>query len=314
MTHCQTVALSDAFVFVFSHRFVASEPLRNEKHSGPFDSDSRIVAIIPRRQNIPHTYRRRTRGNTRRRADPPSSHPSPIPQSTYTHTAPLPSPFTTRAMPRVTSFGASSRWVSALLLLLVAATAQLSEATYYGPYNRYGGTTVVRRTTRVRHRGGAWGRRLLQAEDVEPADDAPAPAPAADNDRRPAADDVKPVSPGSEDDEEEECQTILEIIESRPELSQLAGALEDMPKIRAAMDSKTREDTFFAPTNDAIDALLAWGGFVDKAKAGYVATSHTGFSFRLWWYNGESACQVSPGTRNRTGECRVCRHGAAHRD
>jgi hypothetical protein len=56
------------------------------------------------------------------------------------------------------------------------------------------------------------------------------------------------------------------VLESRPELSQLAAAVEDLPRIKAAMNQKNREDTFFAPTNDAIDALLAWGGFVEKAK------------------------------------------------
>jgi hypothetical protein len=40
--------------------------------------------------------------------------------------------------------------------------------------------------------------------------------------------------------EKGECQTILTTIESRPELSQLAASLEDLPMIRAAMDNKTR--------------------------------------------------------------------------
>jgi hypothetical protein len=142
--------------------------------------------------------------------------------------------------------GASSRWVSALVLLLLAATAQLSEARYYGRYGGYGGATVVRRTTVVRRGRGAWGRRLLQDD----------------------GDDVQ--SKELEKPENDECQTILTIIESRPELSQLAASLEDLPRIRAAMDQKDRQDTFFAPTNDAIDSLLAWGGFMEKAKAGFL--------------------------------------------
>ena len=137
------------------------------------------------------------------------------------------------------SFSFSSRWVWSLVLLLVAAIAQLSEARYYGPYRGYGGRTVVRRTTVVRRGGGVWGRRLLQVDDDD-----------------------------DDDDDDEQCETILDIVASRPELSQLAAAIEDLPRIRAAMGQKNREDTFFAPTNDAIDSLLNWGGFVEKAKAG----------------------------------------------
>ena len=94
----------------------------------------------------------------------------------------------------------------------------------------------------------------------------------------------KPEKPETDDDdddgEDDECETILSIIESRPELSQLAAALEDLPRIKAAMDQKNREDTFFAPTNDAIDKLLNWGGFVEKAKAGYPSPGSWGVSLR----------------------------------
>ena len=161
-----------------------------------------------------------------------------------------------RVAPTTVTSSSSSRWVCALFLLLVAATAQLSEAVYYGGYRGYGGARVVKRTVVVRRGRGVYGRRLLQ-KDEKPE---------------------KPEKPGKPDDDEEkkekkekksdgeECETILSIIESRPELSQLAAALEDLPRIRAAMDQKNREDTFFAPTNDAIDELLAWGGFVEKAE------------------------------------------------
>ena len=61
--------------------------------------------------------------------------------------------------------------------------------------------------------------------------------------------------------------TILDIVRTRPELSQLAEALSDLPRLRRALDRVDRDgDTFFAPTNAAIDALLAWGGFVEKAE------------------------------------------------
>lgn len=161
----------------------------------------------------------------------------------------------------------SSRWVTALLLLLVAATAQLSEATYYGRYNRYGGRAVVVRTTVVRRGAGVWGRRLLQKEKDDGVD-------GDDDDTKPGKREEGKEREKSEKSEEkkekddDDCETILNIVESRPELSQLAAIIEDLPRIRAAMDQKNREDTFFAPTNDAIDSLLAWGGFVEKAKAG----------------------------------------------
>ena len=142
-------------------------------------------------------------------------------------------------MTRLTRSGTTRFVKKALLLLLIAATAQVSEAYYYGGWRGYGGRTVVRRTTVVRRGRGVWGRRLLQEDEKT----------------------EKSAKDG-------ECRTILEIVESTPELSQLASALEDLPRLRAAMDQKNREDTFFAPTNDAIDSLLAWGGFMEKAKAG----------------------------------------------
>ena len=48
----------------------------------------------------------------------------------------------------------------------------------------------------------------------------------------------------------------------------LAAAIADLPMVTKALGNKDRTDTFFAPTNDAIDSLVAWGGFKDKAKAG----------------------------------------------
>ena len=145
----------------------------------------------------------------------------------------------------------------ALALALLFASAAVSEAYYYGRYGGYGGVTVVRRTTRVRRPRGYYGRRLAQADDAvaePPLASAPAPAPAGDDG-------------GDDDDDASECDTILDIVRTRPELSQLAEALSDLPRLRRALDRVDRDgDTFFAPTNAAIDALLAWGGFVEKAE------------------------------------------------
>ena len=144
----------------------------------------------------------------------------------------------------------------ALALLAFAASAGVSDAAYY--YGRYGvgwgGRGAVRTTTVVRTRRGVYGRRLLQDEAEPPLAAAPAPALAP----APAF--------GDAGDDATECDTILDVVTSRPEFSTLASALEDLPRLREAMDSPERTDTFFAPTNDAIDALLQWGGFVEKAK------------------------------------------------
>ena len=144
----------------------------------------------------------------------------------------------------------------ALALLAFAALAGVSDAAYY--YGRYGvgwgGRGAVRTTTVVRTRRGVYGRRLLQDEAEPPLAAAPAPA-------------LAPASAsGDAGDDATECDTILDVVTSRPEFSTLASALEDLPRLREAMDSPERTDTFFAPTNDAIDALLQWGGFVEKAK------------------------------------------------
>ena len=139
----------------------------------------------------------------------------------------------------------------ALALLAFAASAGVSDAAYY--YGRYGrgcGRAAVRTTTVVRTRRGVYGRRLLQDEAEPPLAAALAPAPAS----------------GDAGDDATECDTILDVVTSRPEFSTLASALEDLPRLREAMDSPERTDTFFAPTNEAIDALLQWGGFVEKAK------------------------------------------------
>ena len=139
----------------------------------------------------------------------------------------------------------------ALAALALFAGVSLSEATYYGRYNRYGGTAVVRTTTVVRRPRVGWGRRLLQ--------DGPAEAPVA------SALEASAPAPGADEDEAD-CLTVLDVVRGRPELSLLAETLEKLPRVRAALDDPTRTDTFFAPTDDAVEELLRWGGFMEKAK------------------------------------------------
>ena len=151
-------------------------------------------------------------------------------------------------MPRSRSSVSAGRALAALALF---AGVGLSEATYYGRYNRYGGTAVVRTTTVVRRPRYGWGRRLLR--------DDPAEAPLA------SALEASAPAPGA-DKNEANCLTVLDVVRGRPELSLLAETLEKLPRVRAALDDPTRTDTFFAPTDDAVEELLKWGGFVEKAK------------------------------------------------
>lgn len=155
----------------------------------------------------------------------------------------------------------SSRYGSALLLALGMLSAHVADAYYYGGYRYYGGPAVVRRTVVVRGRRGRWGRRLAQVddEDFDPLAFL-AESPATSPSMAPAA------SVTEEEDDATECDTILDIVETRPEFSSLAAALADLPMLREAMATPNRTDTFFAPTNDAIESLLEWGGFVDRAE------------------------------------------------
>ncbi len=154
-----------------------------------------------------------------------------------------------------------SRYGSALLLALGMLSAHVADAYYYGGYRYYGGPAVVRRTTVVRGRRGRWGRRLAQVDDEDfDALAFLAESPATSPSMAPAA------SVAEEEDDATECDTILDIVETRPEFSSLAAALADLPMLREAMATPNRTDTFFAPTNDAIESLLEWGGFVDRAE------------------------------------------------
>ena len=109
----------------------------------------------------------------------------------------------------------------------------------------------MRTTTVVRRPRVGWGRRLLR--------DDPAEAPLA------SALETSAPAPGADEDEAD-CLTVLDVVRGRPELSLLAETLEKLPRVRAALDDPTRTDTFFAPTDDAVEELLQWGGFVEKAK------------------------------------------------
>lgn len=109
----------------------------------------------------------------------------------------------------------------------------------------------MRTTTVVRRPRYGWGRRLLR--------DDPAEAPLA------SALETSAPAPGADEDEAD-CLTVLDVVRGRPELSLLAETLEKLPRVRAALDDPTRTDTFFAPTDDAVEELLKWGGFVEKAK------------------------------------------------
>lgn len=126
-----------------------------------------------------------------------------------------------------------------LVAFVVLSVTQLAEAGYYGGYGGFGGgggRTVVRRTSRtvVRRGGGGYyhGRRLLQEDE-----------------------DASP-----------KAMTMLDIIESRPDLSMFVDAIQDMPKIKEALADPKRDDTFFAPTNEALESLSKWAGFQDTKK------------------------------------------------
>lgn len=64
-----------------------------------------------------------------------------------------------------------------------------------------------------------------------------------------------------------DCVTILEIIDSHPDLTELSSAIADLPVVRDALDADNETDTFFAPSNEAIDGFTSWAGFNDT-KAG----------------------------------------------
>ena len=189
------------------------------------------------------------------------------------------------SMPRHRSAISAGRALAALALF---AGVGLSEATYYGRYRRYGGAAVVRTTTVVRRPRVGWGRRLLRDDPAEAplasALEAPAPAPGLDED-------------------EADCLTVLDVVRSRPELSLLAETLEKLPRVSAALDDPTRTDTFFAPTNAAVEELLQWGGFVETARGIDEMLGDVPFAALIVAYHAvPNATITSEGLAERGGE------------
>ena len=64
-------------------------------------------------------------------------------------------------------------------------------------------------------------------------------------------------------EEDAPCETMLNVVESTPMLSSLREAIKDLPRIRDALNNETATDTFFAPSNEAIQSFAAWGGYAD---------------------------------------------------
>ena len=189
------------------------------------------------------------------------------------------------SMPRSRRADSAGRALAALALF---AGVGLSEATYYGRYRRYGGAAVVRTTTVVRRPRVGWGRRLLRDDPAEAplasALEAPAPAPGLDED-------------------EADCLTVLDVVRSRPELSLLAETLEKLPRVSAALDDPTRTDTFFAPTNAAVEELLQWGGFVETARGIDEMLGDVPFAALIVAYHAvPNATITSEGLAERGGE------------
>ena len=57
--------------------------------------------------------------------------------------------------------------------------------------------------------------------------------------------------------------TLMEIIDTHPNLTRLSEATADLPIVRAALSDRTFTDTFFAPTDAAIESFTRWAGFED---------------------------------------------------
>jgi uncharacterized surface protein with fasciclin (FAS1) repeats len=71
---------------------------------------------------------------------------------------------------------------------------------------------------------------------------------------------------GEWDEPSGKCKTLLEIIQTHPDLSELAAAMADLPIVQNELGNSSVTDTFFAPTNDAIEGFTAWAGFEDMKE------------------------------------------------
>jgi len=69
-----------------------------------------------------------------------------------------------------------------------------------------------------------------------------------------------------------DCMTILEIIDSHPDLTELSSAIADLPVVRDALDADNETDTFFAPSNEAIAGLQELLG--DTEWKAYIVAYH----------------------------------------
>ena len=120
---------------------------------------------------------------------------------------------------------------------------------------RYSGSLSRSNRYRGRDRRRSYARRLLQRLALAPAA-AAAPAPGAS----------LGASEDAADPSDPECRTLLEIVDAHPDLTRLSEACSDLPVVRAALNDTTMVDTFFAPTNAAIEAFTSWAGFDDVER------------------------------------------------
>ena len=120
---------------------------------------------------------------------------------------------------------------------------------------RYSGSLSRSNRYRGRDRRRSYARRLLQRLALAPAA-AAAPAPGAS----------LGASEDAADPSDPECRTLLEIVDAHPDLTRLSEACSDLPVVRAALNDTTTVDTFFAPTNAAIEAFTSWAGFDDVER------------------------------------------------
>lgn len=128
------------------------------------------------------------------------------------------------------------------------------------------------RGNRYRGRDRRRARRLLQAElqNTAPAW-APVGAPGPGDSEYFESWANWPWPSQDEDDEndenDEKCQTLLEIIDTHPSLTRLSTATRNLPVVRKALSAADESDTFFAPTNDAIESFTNWTGFAELEEA-----------------------------------------------
>ncbi len=71
-----------------------------------------------------------------------------------------------------------------------------------------------------------------------------------------------------------ECLTLLEIIDNHPDLSLLSNVTSTLPIVRQALVQRDTQDTFFAPTNDAIYVLRDLAGIGGESLFAHVQGSN----------------------------------------